>query len=307
MRMKKTVFTIFFAIVLLAASATGVYAYTTPVKYISLDINPSVELAVNTFNIVIDAQAMNEDAETILEGHTVKNMSVEKAVNTLVESAVDNNYIAADGSSVISITTEAEDEEENEELQEQCSNGVSLAMSNKSAIAAMYQDSSDPALREEAKTLGISPGKYKLIKMLQTIDPTITVEEYKDAKVNEIIRKANELLVASGYEGKQNEELDEIADQLEGVNEELEENEGNGEDEQDVDDEDENDDENEDENEDDDEDENDDEDEQNVDDEDEDNDDEDEDNDNVKKEAVDSENDNHSTKANLTNNGKSKK
>lgn len=292
MRMKKTIFIILFAIVLLAASATGVYAYTTPVKYISLDINPSVELAVNTFNIVIDAQAMNEDGETILEGHTVKNMPVEKAVNTLVESAVDNNYIAANGSSVISITTEAEDEEENEELQEQCSNGVSLAMSNKSAIAAMYQNSSDPALREEAKTLGISPGKYKLIKMLQTIEPTITVEEYKDAKVNEIIRKANELLVASGYEGKQNEELDEIADQLQGVNEELEENEGNGEDEQDVDDEDEDDDG----------------DEQDVDDENEDeNEDEDINTANVKKDANSSENDNQSTKVKHTNNGKSKK
>ncbi len=229
---KKIVVALFLLIIFMAASVTGVYAYIAPVKYVSLDINPSVELAINTFDVVIDAQAMNEDGETILEGKTVKNLSVEKAIDILVESAVEKDYIALDGSSVISVITEAEDEEKNEDLQEQCVSGVSLAMSNKNAIASLYKDSSDPALRQEARSLGISPGKYKLIKMLQVIDPTITVGAYKDAKVTEIIRKANELLIAGGYEGEENEETDETQEQPKATGSEQQEN-GN-QDEQDI-------------------------------------------------------------------------
>jgi hypothetical protein len=218
-KIKKIVFALLLLLIFMAISVTGVYAYIAPVKYVSLDINPSIELAVNTFDIVIDAQAMNKDGEVILQGQDIKNIPIEEAIDILVENAVEKNYIAADGSSVISIVTEAENDEENEALQEQCSKGVSLAMSNKGAIAAMYKDSSDLALRQEAKTLGISPGKYKLIKMLQVIDPAITIDAYKDAKVADIIRKANELLIANEYEGKQSEEIDEINWQLEDINE----------------------------------------------------------------------------------------
>ena len=54
--------------------AGGTYAYAkTPVAYVSMDINPSVELAVNAFDTVIAVEAYNEDGKNILEGTNLVN------------------------------------------------------------------------------------------------------------------------------------------------------------------------------------------------------------------------------------------
>lgn len=44
-------------------------------------------------------------------------------------------------------------------------------------------------LREEARTLGISPGKLNLIQKLQQLDPSITTESYQNARVTEIMKQ----------------------------------------------------------------------------------------------------------------------
>ncbi len=219
--MKKRISLAILAIFILLATTTTVFACNSAVNYVSIDINPSIEIGVNMFDNVVSVEGTNLDGQNLVDGLDVDNMPVEEAVDVIMEEAADQGYIAEDGSTVVSVITETEDTA----LQEEVNNGVSLAMSNKKLIAPMYADSSSPEMRAEAKALGVSPGKYKLIKMLQAIDPTITVDQYKDAKVSEIIRKANELLIANGFEGKPDNDLEEITDNLEQVSDELDENE----------------------------------------------------------------------------------
>ncbi len=216
--MRKKLSIAILAIFILLAGSTTVFACNTPVNYISIDINPSVEIGVNMFDNVVSVEGTNEDGQNLVEGMDLNNMPVEEAVDVIMEEAADQGYIADDGSTVVSVIAENEDED----LQNQVSNGVSLAMSNKSLIAPMYVDASSPELRAEAKALGVSPGKYKLIKMLQTIDPTITVDQYKDEKVSAIIRKANELLIANGFEGKPVDDMQDAVDNLEQASGQLE-------------------------------------------------------------------------------------
>lgn len=216
--MKKKLSLIILAVFILLAGSTTVFACNTPTNHVSLDINPSVEISVNIFNNIVSIEATNEDGQKLLEGLNLSNMTVEQAVAAIMQKAADLGYIASDGSTVVSVITEKEDEE----LQNAASNGVSLAMSNKKLIAPLYADSSSPEMRAEAKAMGISPGKYKLIKMLQAIDPTITVDQYKDAKVSVIIRKANELLVAKGFVGKPAEDMQEAVDNLTNASGQLE-------------------------------------------------------------------------------------
>ena len=46
------------------SSAGGAYAYAkAPVAYVSMDINPSVELGVNVFDNVVSVEAYNEDGK----------------------------------------------------------------------------------------------------------------------------------------------------------------------------------------------------------------------------------------------------
>jgi|GEM_PF-976284 len=217
-KMRKILIAACVAAVLMVVGAGGYIYYQTPVNYVSLDINPSIELGLNAFDTVVSAEAANEDGEAVLDQQDVTNMPVEEAIDALVQEAVDQDFVADDGSSVIAVTAESEDGDKALVLQEKCATGVNQAMSTKNTFAAVYKDCSDLTLRTQAKALGISPGKYKLIKMLQTLDPTITVEQYKDAKVHEIMTKANELLQAAAPADISDEEsaaLNEITEKVE--------------------------------------------------------------------------------------------
>lgn len=207
-------------------AAAGYAYYMAPVSYVSIDINPSVEIALNALDRVVSIKATNDDGETLIYGEHMFNSSLENAVNRLVQKAADRGYVNQDGSSVIAVTAESDNEEKATQLQEKGSNGVNLAMSEKNTFAAVYSDCSDLALRDEANAQGISPGKYKLIMMLQTLDPGITVAQYKDAKVHEIISKADDILQDNVTLENKNEETKEIFDIVKDTIKDVKENQG---------------------------------------------------------------------------------
>lgn len=191
--MKKLV-AIISSVLLVGALSMGGYAYyKTPVNFISVDINPSVELGVNAFDKVVSVDAVNADGETILEGQDLKNIKVDEAIVKIIEAADEKDYIADDGTTVVSITAESDDPEKAEELQNIGEEVVNEVTEEKEIPVILYKDCSDLSLRTEAKGLGISPGKFKLMKNVQALDPTITIEQLKDMKVSDIMLKAKEL------------------------------------------------------------------------------------------------------------------
>ena len=182
------------AAAIVCSFSIGGYAYyKAPVSYLSLDINPSVELGLNAFNKVVSASAYNEDGKTILEGQDVINEDVKDAVSTLVKSAAEEGFIADDGSTVIAVTSETDDEDAAKEMENDAEEGANGAIAESSNAAVVVKENVALARRDEARTLGITPGKLNLIQKLQAIDPAIKVEDYKDAKVTEIMKKFVEL------------------------------------------------------------------------------------------------------------------
>ena len=180
-------------LVVFFGGGTGAYAYyKTPVAYVSLDINPSVELGVNAFNKVVKVEGYNDDGEKILIGIDVKGASVAEAIKTLIASANDNGYISDDGSTVISLTSETDDSKVATKLETDSETGANEALKENGKIAIIYKDSVHLSLNEEANTLGITAGKLNLIRKLQTIDPTATVEQYKNESVKNIMRTIQE-------------------------------------------------------------------------------------------------------------------
>ena len=190
---KKLAFAACAAVLVCGLSIGGYAYYRTPVAYLSLDINPSVELGINAFEQVVSATAYNADGETILEGLDVLNTSVENAVNELVESASENGFISSDGSTIVSVTSETDDAELATTIEEAAQQGAENAIESSGDSAVIYKDNVALLRRNEARELGITPGKLNLIQKLQALDPVITVDQYKDAKVKEIMKKIIEL------------------------------------------------------------------------------------------------------------------
>ncbi len=188
-------------------AVSGYAYYNTPTGYISLDINPSVELGINAYDRVVSAADANQDGAGLLEKYQLKNMPVEEAICDLVREAATQEYIAQDGSTVIAVTALSQDSTRAQSLQDMGETGVNNALREENSAAVVYKDSAGLELRTEAQKLGISPGKLKLIQFLQTMDPAITVDQYKDAKITEIILKAQELIQANTGVQSQSSEL----------------------------------------------------------------------------------------------------
>lgn len=181
-----------FLVIAVGGSGAAYAYYQTPVAYLSLDINPSVELGVNAFDKVVTAEGYNEDGQTILAGLDVTGSTVNDAVQSLIESADEKGYIAEDGSTVISLTSETNDSEKAAELQASSETGAKEALEGLEKEAVVQKDNVAIERRDEARELGITPGKLNLINKLQAVDPDATIEEYKDASVKDIMKSIKE-------------------------------------------------------------------------------------------------------------------
>lgn len=178
--------------------------YHKPVSYVCVDINPSVELGINVFDRVVSAQAYNEDGRQLIEGQTYENISLEDALSMLVQAAAAQGFIFEDGTTIIALTAESDNSAVAEELRDSCEADVNSALSAAGIHAVVFSDNTDLQLREQAKDAGISPGKLRLIRILQALAPNITVDEYQNAKITDILTRANVLLSQPENAGWQN-------------------------------------------------------------------------------------------------------
>lgn len=192
--MKRKIALVLF-VVAVSSLGGGVYAHakTTPVAYISLDINPSVELGVNTFDQVVSAEAYNADGEKVLEGTNLIDSDVDNAVSTVVTNAITDGYVKEDGTSAIEITASTDKENVADKLKESLKESVEKTLKNNNIEAVVETENIALARRDEARKLGITPGKLNLIQKLQVLDPAISIEDYKSSSVKDIQKKAIEL------------------------------------------------------------------------------------------------------------------
>jgi hypothetical protein len=174
-------------------AVVGYAYYETPVDYVSLDINPSVELGVNAFQKVVRAQGVGQDGTALMENLNLNNMSVEDAVRILVNQACAQGYVAPDGSSVIALTAQSASEEQAAKLGDQSRQGAQTALKAQNAVALLYGDTADLAIRNAAQQMDVSTGKYKLMMALAAMDPSLEIGQFKNATVSQIMLQASKM------------------------------------------------------------------------------------------------------------------
>lgn len=204
--MKKKIILLSSVIILLGASISCFTLLKTPVSYLSIDINPSVELGVNRLNKIVSAKGFNNDGEMILNGKDLINSSVTEAVNTLIKSASDKGFIASDGSTVVSLTSETDNKSLADQLTNYAIDGAMKAVKENGSTIIVRKDSVPLSSREKAEKLGLTAGKLNIIEKLQALDPSVTVDQYKDAKITEIDNKIKNLEKSSNLPVSDNNE-----------------------------------------------------------------------------------------------------
>ena len=158
------------ACLLLVLCAFGAYGvYRTPSAYVDIDVNPAIELTVNPFGIVIDAEALNDDGRAVLAAVAVTNRPYATAIETLMESEAFAPYASEDSFIDINVVSE------NHEL------GETLVAESDRALASTpcghACQRADVETRNEAAAAGLCVGRYRAAQELMELDPSYTLEE----------------------------------------------------------------------------------------------------------------------------------
>ncbi|MFZ5650808.1 MAG: anti-sigma factor domain-containing protein [Bacillota bacterium] len=175
---------------LVAATLWGRGMTPAVAAYVSLDINPSVEMALDKENMVIGIAPLNDDGRDLISGLTVKGLGVEIAIEKLVEAAVSRNFIVPGEESVIlsAVTSLGGDPARTETL---VAESIKVSVSKHSIKAQIVVGEVPPGNREKAAKAGISAGRYMIFLDASKESGDVNPEDFKEKGrfKNEIIKK----------------------------------------------------------------------------------------------------------------------
>lgn len=155
----------------------GTGLYFTPTAHINIDINPSLELGINSLDKVISVNALNDDGKQLAETLDIKFTDYDEALrkildNESVEAMLYENEVMA----ITVIETNSDQSERILSNVRTCANGYNN----------VYFNSANSEEAAEAHALGLSCGKYRAFLELSALDPDITPEEIQEMTMREI-------------------------------------------------------------------------------------------------------------------------
>ncbi len=166
---------------LVIAIGIGVYAWESPVQYISIDINPSVELSINCFYRIISVNSPDDEGKRLVESISIQTQSYENGINEIISSAKNLGYINDKDNVLISLSSK--DEKFNERTQATILEKVS------ENVKVMTFDTE--AYYMSAKS-GISPGKNTIIEEVLASGADLSKEDLAEEPVQDLIKRLDD-------------------------------------------------------------------------------------------------------------------
>lgn len=170
--------------------SSGVYAYYTPYSYVSVDINPSLELYVNRFDKVIGVHAFNEEAVQIIKtSKGIKNENVSVALEQILDNAEEAGYLKKDVENSVMIVVSSKNTKEETALIDKISKTSTAVLSGISSNYEVILEKTKVENYKKAKEQNISPGKVMLANRFKQAKPEIDEEKVKNMPLQQAIKQ----------------------------------------------------------------------------------------------------------------------
>ena len=177
------------AVLLLGGGGLLVQQAHAVTSVVSLDVNPSIELRVNSREKVVSCQALNQEAQAVLEdmdgGRDLKGVKADVAVNAIVGSLVRCGYLDSLSSAIL-ISVEDKDQARAQRLQQELTNVAGGALGDSQAAVLSQTVQQDKELEKQAKANNISTGKAALIRQAMALNGSLTFEGLAQLSVEEL-------------------------------------------------------------------------------------------------------------------------
>lgn len=162
----------------LALGSGGYFLLGIPVSYVSIDVNPSIELALNRLDRVIAAEAYNADGTVILDTVSVGGMHYTEAIEQLVESQAMQPYLSENAGLTFTVASDSGQRES------ALLTGIEGTSGCREHGGLGY--GADISVVQEAHENGLSLGKYAAWQVLLQYDSSITTEDCHNMTMSEI-------------------------------------------------------------------------------------------------------------------------
>lgn len=170
------------AFALVIGISSGAYSYLIPKSTVEIDVNPSIEMRINSREHVVSCSANNSDAERIIGGMDLRGTDIEVAVNALIGSMLRTGYLSdAKNSVLVSVTDKALEAKLADEI-----SALLNASIGSSAVMSQTINSAGSAADTLADEYSISQGKAALISDIIAADPSLEFSELAKLGVNDL-------------------------------------------------------------------------------------------------------------------------
>lgn len=187
----------------------------TPVTYVSLDVNPSVEYKLNVFDQVVKVVMVNKDAEFLLKDTALLYQPASTAVKKTVELLGQNNYFKEAEKNNIVLSATGSGSKKSKAVLDTVAKATKEAAESMSVSANIITFESSMSDLKQAEKLGTTPGKMLLVNsMVNTNVRTLNPQSGEATAVHELLSKP----VADLVDAMGESNLDQMTQSTDGVN-----------------------------------------------------------------------------------------
>ena len=167
-------------LVSLALAMTAWGLWQIPVTSIGLDVNPSLEIRVNSLDRVIDVKGCNLDGDAVADGFCLRGLPYGDAMQRILVSDTMAPYLESNSTVVITVSGGNSDH-----TQQMLNNVVcrAYALTEEEQVFCVR---SDGATARAARSVGLSVARYQAWQVLLLENPTLPPEAALELTVDQI-------------------------------------------------------------------------------------------------------------------------
>ena len=190
------------------ACGTTTTANAEELSYISLRINPEIELIIGEDDRVVGVNAINEDGETVLCELDLIGLTAEEAGEAFTAAATELGFIDVDGEATVYVLACGENEEFTKNLENKIKEKINGFFDEKGIFGKTVPEEVEEyaALAEE---WGVSLKEARIVNRILELYPELTVEEVLELSNKEQMKLLKEDGEKNGLTAKERDEYGE--------------------------------------------------------------------------------------------------